>query len=197
MTAVPAPAFSARDVFDPKGFYNRLRSGFQPELKLRGLFYELQALREAKGRSRVLAAAPDRGLVLYTDDPGRPIDASVTAQFLPAGAGTKRLLLSVEILEETDYPAPQTQCRAFLLTQAMIERLCGPRTSPPTARIALQRLFPGEGEAEPGQIARVLAAVPEMSGEFGPGGKCILPRSSCRAKRPTSSPFPRSRPWSS
>ena len=39
MTAGPVPGFSARDIFDPKSFYNRLRSGFQPELKLRGLFY--------------------------------------------------------------------------------------------------------------------------------------------------------------
>jgi hypothetical protein len=177
MTVQHAPRFSAADIFDPQSFYNRLRSGFQPELKLRGLFFELQALREAQRQSLALAAAPGRDLVLYADDPGRRIDVRVTDTFQRVGPHTTRLLLSVQIIEAAEYPAPKTRCRAFLLTRGMLERLCGPSAPRPVdwARTALQHLFEDGGKGEPGEIARVLAAAPEMSGEFGRNGRCAFP----------------------
>jgi hypothetical protein len=175
----PVPKFSARDIFDPKSFYNRLRSDPEPERKLRGLFDELHALREAQRPSAIrLAAASNRNLVLQVDDPVRYIDASVTETFIQVGPSKTRLLLSVQVIDETDYPAPKTRCRAFLLTKGMIEHLCGPDTlqSGNWTRTALQHLFEEGGNQDPSEIAWVLSAAPEMSGEFGPGGESVFPR---------------------
>jgi hypothetical protein len=56
----------------------------------------------------------------------------------------------------------------------VVERLCGAEAvrSPEATRRALRRLFSGQGNGDPFEAARILAAVPELDGELDETGFC-------------------------
>src|SRR5208282_3582189 len=101
MTNQPNKAFSARDVFDPRSDYNRMRSCFREELKLRGLFYELQAAREANPQvAGRLAAAHSCKMVVFADDPAREIEATIVDKLIPARDKPTELKIMVRLIGE-------------------------------------------------------------------------------------------------
>jgi hypothetical protein len=193
MTKQVNKAFSAQDIFDPKSDYNRMRSFFKEELKLRGLFYELKAAREAQPQPGLapglaaddlaaddLAAAAlettDRcELVWLASDPGREVDAKIVDRFI-SDDETTRLWIRIRLLDQAAHRARKARCRVFLLTAGMIEQICGPNAlqSRDWTRSALRHLFEGKSQGEAREIARVLSAVPELSGTIDSAGECEL-----------------------
>jgi hypothetical protein len=164
-----------------------MRACFQEELKLRGLFYELKALREAEPqlkamsvkaskRARSVAASRRCKLVLLAHDPGREVQGTIDDRIVGAGGKRARLLMRVRLEESVVRPPYEAECRVFLLTKGVLERFCGANAlrSGDWTLSALRHLFEGESRRDPREIARVLSAVPEMSGPIGPDGAIEL-----------------------
>jgi hypothetical protein len=175
--SMPRSGFSARDVFDPDSEYNARRSCYKPELKLRGLFYEIKARKEAAGVEREAMAAkpPPVSLAVFADEPERPLDARLEFHIFPVPSQDETMRLNLWLEDERDHLPSGTPCRAFLLTEGLIARLCGPPAlkSPDWTRAALHDVFRGALRLPGDAVNRTLAAVPEVEGRFEEKGTVL------------------------
>jgi hypothetical protein len=193
------PTFSARDVFHPASPYSRMRLCYDPELKMRGLFYELEARRRATlappdilrfeppelaraaplpdvlaARTGTLPRPP--GLAFGGEPPHRVASERPSVVFEPSpydpAATTLKVRLTIK--SEAGQPPRETPCRVFILTPGILKRLCGPqeRGSDQENLDALTHLFQGNSTADRREISAILAATAEMTQGFAPEGVC-------------------------
>lgn len=180
VTGGPGRPFSAEQLFDDRSDYGRLRAGMKPEAKLRGFFHYLAVLQKNRTNelpsdafaARTSTARNTPNLVINAGSPDSTLESDVMVRLMPSFGGRGRLVLDFRVKDRDNAPPPGTTCRAFLLTPGMIERLCGPDAarSPEMARKAFTKLLSGEGDTDPLEAARILAAVPELEGEMETGG---------------------------
>jgi hypothetical protein len=189
------PKFSARDVFHPASPYSAMRRCFDPELKMRGLFYELEARRSIAlptadvlafeprnpvtfSRGSGAAAASDQELppsIAFYSDPPRIVASDRDVQFKRSRANPGSVNLTVRLLvSSADLPSANTACRVFVLTRGILKRLCGEESiaSVKATVDELTRLFEGESAADRVKVSETLAATAEMNGVFSPGRPC-------------------------
>jgi hypothetical protein len=153
-------------LFDPTSPLNRLRACTRPEDKLRGYFHWLGFRKERSGASSPpRAAGRPSFLVLRAGDPEKPLSADLEVSLLSepvAGApglcaGERRLALDFRLRDSRDFPRREVACRAYLLDEAVLERL--------GQRLRARRMRSGKEGREPGQApqgeVRALTALPD------------------------------------
>jgi hypothetical protein len=152
-------------LFDPASPLNRLRACTRPEDKLRGYFHWLGFRKECPGEPPPRAAGRPSFLVLRAGDPERPLSADLEVSLLGepvAGApglraGERRLALDFRLRDSRDFPRGEVACRAYLLDEAVLERL--------GQRLRTVRMKSGKEGMEPGPApqgeVRALTALPD------------------------------------
>ncbi len=182
-------------LFAPFSLYGRMRACVRAEDKMRGFFHWLwaRAKREAQplpnGYFSSTACASDATMPLV--DQGKILDVwPAQARLVMAGTALRLaclpyLAVSLYLVHEPDgkntlgcragptqltghpevagWASRPCPCRAFLLEPEVVERLGALLAGKPW-----QEAFSAETIANNGEVARVLAAAPELEGEVGP-----------------------------
>jgi hypothetical protein len=107
-------------LFDPHSAFNALRATLLPHEKVRGYFY-WRLTRRRRGEEQP-GPSPERPpLVLRGGAPPTRLKARVTVPVIDPLPG--RYTIEVALLDQPDSPAEGAPCRAFIVEQAVLDRL--------------------------------------------------------------------------
>src|SRR5207248_2918277 len=84
--------------------------------------------------------------------------------------------LSLQLQNRADFPARPVACRAYFLEPAVVDRLKAAAAKEGNEKPSLREVFRDDLVARSFEVARVLAAVPELEGTIDENGACEFHR---------------------
>lgn len=182
-------------LFNPTSLHNRFRARVRAEDKMRGFFHYLHRRQkqaeqgqtqhrpdtvqaeEHPERSKEGLSKPgnqERRLVLWADRPETPLEATLDLLFGTEDE-TRTIGLALQLANPSDFPAGTTDCRAYFLDGPVVARLKATAAAEEGSSLSsLRDVFQDNLMARSSEVARLLAAVPELDGIIDATGAGIF-----------------------